>query len=68
MNAKEIKIDLREKVSKREVLEKINEGIPQSDVAKEFKITEGRVSQIKKEDAVWHESAAVTFTILATLS
>ena len=63
LNAKEIKVDLREKVSKREVLEKINEGIPQSDVAKEFKITEGRVSQIKKEDAVWHESAAVTFTI-----
>jgi ParB-like chromosome segregation protein Spo0J len=63
LNAKEIKVDLREKVSKREVLEKINEGLPQNEIAKEFKITEGRVSQIKKEDADWHKSAAVTFTL-----
>ena len=48
ITAKEVKVDLREKVSKVEVLKKINEGITQSEIAKEFGITEGRVSQIRK--------------------
>jgi len=63
ITAKEVKVDLREKVSKVEVLKKINEGITQSEIAKEFGITEGRVSQIRKVEADWHENAAVTFTL-----